>query len=566
LEERPVLILGAGVNGLSLARELTLNGVSVWVVDVADLGSGATSRSSRLIHGGLRYLEYGDFSLVRESLAERSRLLQLAPHCIRPLRLHIPVRRRCGGWLNASFRFLGASRFKAVNWVARFSRQKTERGLWLIRAGLWFYDRFAARSAGREFFQSHVVHNLGNSGTPEFSEGSYRWTCSYSDAQMIAPERFCVALANDARQAADETGVDFRLLTYHEVTRSGSDVTLRPIHENGPEQTVRPAVLVNATGAWGDRTLEDLNVESRRLLGGTKGSHFITYHAELRNRLKENGIYAESADGRMVFVLPLGDGTLVGTTDERFEGDPREAIATDRELDYLIEMVNEVLGNLVLTREDISLHYSGVRPLPHSGSRSPGAISRGHSIEHHADASLQILTLVGGKLTTARAFGELVCDDVLSILDQTRKADTRSRPLPGGKNYPASQAAIDEACEQIADRNGWPIASVRAVWSLFGSETENVIHDLATDDTTQLDGSEIPLCVVKWIIKHEWVSRLSDLVERRLMLVYQPRLTRRALTQLAECLAETGRLNLNGIEPIVTEQVERLQRMYGRQI
>jgi glycerol-3-phosphate dehydrogenase len=558
------LILGAGVNGLSLARELTLNGISVWVVDAADLASGATSRSSRLIHGGLRYLEYGDFSLVRESLAERARLLQLAPHCMRPIRLHIPVRRRYGGWLNAVFRFLGASRFRAVNWVAAFSRQKSERGLWLIRAGLWFYDRFAARSKGHESFEPHAVHHLSDSGTPEFENKRFRWTCSYSDAQMIAPERFCVALANDARQAARETGVEFRLLTYHQATRSDSDVSLCPIDKTEPEQSIRPAVLVNATGAWGDRTLETLDVESRRLLGGTKGSHFITYHAGLRSRLKENGIYAESADGRMVFVLPLGAGTLVGTTDERFEGDPREAVASDRELDYLIEMVNEVLGNLGLTRDDVALHYSGVRPLPHVASSSPGAISRGHSIQHHPNADLPMLTLVGGKLTTARAFGEYACDAVLSILNKNRTVDTRSRPLPGGKNYPGSTSALDETCQRISAESGWPIASVYAVWSLFGSETGNLIRDLVSNETTLLDGTDIPLCTVRWLIEHEWVHCLSDLVERRLMLVYQPHVTRRALTQLSECLADAGRLAPDDIERCMAKQVERLRQVYGR--
>src|SRR5688572_3873967 len=184
-----VLILGAGINGAALARELVLNGLSVCVVDKADIASGATARSSRLIHGGLRYLEHGEFDLVRESLGERTRLLRLAPQFVQPLRLLIPVRTRFTGVPTAAGRFFG--------WQpGRLSRQPTTRGLWLVRMGLRLYDAYAKDAV----LPRHRAHRTGQPGTVPVNREKYRWQCSYYDAQIPFPERFVLAMLQDARQ------------------------------------------------------------------------------------------------------------------------------------------------------------------------------------------------------------------------------------------------------------------------------------------------------------------------------------------------------------------------------
>src|SRR5262245_53690170 len=196
---QPVLILGAGINGAALARELVLNGVPVWVVDTADIASGATAYSSRLIHGGLRYLEYGEFDLVRESLAERTRLLRLAPQFVRPLRLFIPVRGRWSGLWAAARRFLHLR-------PATSGGASGSRGLWLVRTGLWMYDRFARDP----LLPERAMYRADDPRAPAVDLETFRWECAYSDAAIQFPERFVVALLQDARLEAARQGIDFR--------------------------------------------------------------------------------------------------------------------------------------------------------------------------------------------------------------------------------------------------------------------------------------------------------------------------------------------------------------------
>lgn len=561
-DESPVLILGAGINGAAVARELTLNGVSVCVVEAHDIACGATSRSSRLIHGGLRYLEVGDIDLVRESLEERARLLRLAPQYVRPLRLSIPVRRRLGGLRAAPFRFLAGSRFRPLQRLAARVERPLERGLWVVHGGLSLYDRLA----GRVQIEPHRVVPVSDTSAPAVDPEKYRWVCTYTDGQMRYPERFVVALLEDARRLAHENGCAFELFTHcramldngrAQVYRSDDD---RVVHE------VTPRVVVNATGAWGDWTLEELHVPAERLFGGTKGSHIVTYHRRLREMLGDGGVYAEAPDGRLVFVLPFGTGVLIGTTDEPFPRPPDEAVATEDELEYLLGMVGEVFPDLELTRDDVDLHYSGVRPLPYTVGQPPGAVPRGHWIKTHRTDGLSVLTLIGGKLTTCRAFGELVADDVLSLLDCRRERDTRDRPVPGGENHPPDEKALHEEWRRLTATSGLTVAQLRAVWELFGSRTESVLASPGVASTETLAGTDLPAGLVAWIIEHEWAATLEDLVERRLMLLYQPDLAETCLRQLAGYLVRAGRLQDSDVDVAVESTIDRLHGHYGKHV
>ncbi|MEX2285729.1 MAG: FAD-dependent oxidoreductase, partial [Planctomycetaceae bacterium] len=400
---QPVLILGAGINGCAVARELLLNGIPVCIVDANDIAWGATSRSSRLIHGGLRYLEYGDFRLVRESLQERSRLRKLAPQFVKPLRLHIPVRRRFAGLCQSAFRFLGGDRISKTRWLAALVPNRSERGLWLVRLGLWFYDRFAW---GREFPKHRVVR--AGSGDGPAVDADYRWLCGYTDAQMRYPERFVLALLEDARRLAAEHGLEFSVFTYHHVALDGTYARVEQRSDGCVSSKFDPSLVINSTGAWGDLTLAELGMSSPPLFGGTKGSHLVSFEPRLRAALGDDGVYAETSDGRLIFVLPFGDSVLVGTTDERFSGPPDDAIATEQELDYLIGMINHLFPQLTFTRGHVHMHYAGVRPLPASVAGKTSSITRDHFIETHSRGPLAVWTLVGGKLTTARALAEQV--------------------------------------------------------------------------------------------------------------------------------------------------------------
>jgi glycerol-3-phosphate dehydrogenase len=564
--DRPtVLILGAGINGCSVARELVLNGVGAWIVDTHDVACGATSRSSRLIHGGLRYLEYGDFRLVRESLAERTTLCKLAPHLVEPLRLYIPVARRRGGLLQSASRFLGLTRSKMLSRLTRLLQRPSERGLWTVDIGLWLYDRFASDPETPR----HSVHDLAEAGVPRVDRSKYRWLCGYSDAQMRFPERYSVSLLADARKIAGETNVDFRLFTYSQA--EFADGSLRISTAAGDVLSCTPPLVINATGAWGDLTLGRLHVPSQRLFGGTKGSHFITYQAALKEAIGSAGVYAEAADGRLIFVLPFGGAVLVGTTDERFDEPPERAVASDAELTYLLSTVNQLFPDVHLSRTDVTLTYSGVRPLPYAAGGAEEAISRDHSVEVHAHHGIPVLTLVGGKLTTSRAFGELVADEVLHRLSIARSATTVARCVPGGECVPRDRAALAQRWQELASQFGLTVEQVRAMWALCGSRVAEILEtqrigDLDPACGTSVCGSSLPRIFVRWVIEHEWVQRIEDLVERRLMLVYEPGLSRRTIGELADLLAEAGKLDPTAKTDTVDVAVHRIETVYGREI
>ncbi|MGD9854925.1 MAG: glycerol-3-phosphate dehydrogenase/oxidase [Planctomycetaceae bacterium] len=553
---RPVLILGAGINGCALARELVLNGVPVILVDQADIATGATAKSSRLIHGGLRYLEYGDFRLVAESLAERERMLRLAPQFVRPLKLSIPVSRRFGGFLQSAVRFLRLSRFPVTRRIAALVPAHAPRGLIVVRIGLWLYD-WIARSS---LLPGHRVRRVGEPGAPSVDAATFHWVCSYYDAQMPFPERFVLALLEDARQAA-ETGVDFQVLPYHQAEFRGRTAEIRPLTGNGLRREFEPAAVINATGAWGDLTLKAMGVDTEPLFGGTKGSHLITTHAGLRRALGDGGVYAEAADGRLVFILPFGESVLVGTTDERFRGPPGEAVATEQELEYLIGMVNEVFPKISLTRKDVHLHYCGVRPLPRMSSGRTGSIPRGHWIHSSVNEGMRIETLIGGKLTTCRAFAEEAADRVFELLGLLRTRDTRDRLIPGAEEYPAD---VKPWCAALADETGYSAEQVEAVFLLIGTRAREVLTGGGPLGTScSIPGTDLPICFVDRVIAEEWVSTLGDLVERRLGLIFTTGLSRDTLEVLADRLCLSGIVTAESRDREISDCLTRLQERYG---
>jgi glycerol-3-phosphate dehydrogenase len=560
-----VLILGAGINGCSVARELVLNGVDVWLVEKNDIAFGATSRASRLIHGGLRYLEYADFHLVRESLAERGRLCKLAGHLVEPLRLYIPVAERTSGLIQSGLKFIGATRSTTLNWLTRPLQHKSERGLWAIEIGLSLYDRFAADPN----MPPHTVHEANEPGVPRVDRARFRWLCGYSDAQMRFPERYCVALLEDARQVAESSGVEFRLFTYSQAEFVGEKVNVTDAR--GARSEMTPAIVVNATGAWGDLTLGQLHVSAPRLFGGTKGSHFVSYQAALKQAIGRAGIYAEAADGRLIFVLPFGDAVLVGTTDEHFDAPPETAVASDAELAYLVSTVNELFPDVHLSRADVTLTYSGVRPLPYVGEASAASISRDHSIAVHSHGRIAVLTLVGGKLTTSRALGELVTDAVLARLGITRSAMTVGRYLPGSKGLPEDASQRESAKQQVASQFGLSREQISAIWELCGTLSGEILRTQQSADAEprrleNVTGSALPRTYVRWVIEHERVERLEDLIERRLLLLYDPQLSRRTLEELADLLVESGRLNAAEKPTAIDCALQRLLEIYARKL
>ncbi|HEY2411019.1 MAG TPA: FAD-dependent oxidoreductase [Pirellulaceae bacterium] len=507
MTDKPIVILGGGINGAAAARELVLNGQSVWLVDTADLAFGATAYSSRLIHGGLRYLEFGEFSLVKESLDERARLLRLAPHLVRPLRLFIPVQNEWGGFLQAGLKFFN---------LLPKGTKPAHRGLRVVQMGLALYDWYSWGGG----MPPRSQHRVDEANVPQINPAVGRNMWAYSDAQISYPERLVVNFLTDARRLAAEKGIDFRVLTYHRAVMEGKRVRLESVNsQQTPVEEIEPAAIINATGAWVDATLARLPAESRRLMGGTKGSHFLTFQPRLAELLRGQGVYTEARDGRPVFLLPFTNGgTLVGTTDIPFQGDPADVTATEDELSYLLSVVNDTFPTADVTRSDIVMHQCGVRPLPYVDAKTPAAITRRHQLVWNENCPLPLVSLVGGKLTTCRSLAEETAAAVLTRLDKKAIANSRERPIP--------QSAGDE---------------------LIAAATHGQISPAA----------------ISSVINDEWVTTLDDLVERRLVLHFSPHLSRELIERLTDELIRANKIAPDEASAAIDRCVSRLQHHFG---
>jgi glycerol-3-phosphate dehydrogenase len=422
-----VLILGGGINGAGLLRELALNGVDALLADRSDFAAGATSASSRMIHGGLRYLENGEFRLVREALRERNRLLKHAAHAVKPLATTIPIFSRWSGFANAIKKF-----------VARNDRP-SKRGAALIKTGLTLYDIFAGRDRvlPRHKFSSRATALRRR---PQLHPGIV-CTATYYDAWVALPERLCLELIDDG--CALHPGA--AALNYCGAVRSeGDEVVLREA-VSGAELRVRPRAVVNASGAWIDFTDGALG-EKTALIGGTKGSHLVLDHPELLAATQGEEIYFENEDGRICLFFPIHGKVLVGTTDLRID-DPSQAVCDEAEIDYILDSITHVFPALPVGREHIVSHFCGVRPLPRTSDGATGRISRDHHCEILPPAngrSWPVYALVGGKWTTFRAFAEQVADKLFVQLGRTRCAHSRDLAIGGREPEPncADPAAL----------------------------------------------------------------------------------------------------------------------------
>ncbi|MGY8770378.1 MAG: FAD-dependent oxidoreductase [Pirellulales bacterium] len=556
-----VVILGAGINGVAIARELLLSGLSVTLIDKNDFASGTTPYSSRLIHGGLRYLEYAEFSLVKESLHERNRLLRLAPHLVKPLKLLIPTQTRFSGMVGSALKFLGLS-----SWV----KKSRPRGSWIVGIGLKFYDWFSADKV----LPKHRHLNAKQYHASSLNHKKYRSAFQYFDAQIVFPERFVLSMLVDAQQIAEESpDVKFRILTHCDAQLEGNIIKAVSNHphtadEKSAEFDFHPDAIINATGAWVDHCLQKIQIDSERLIGGTKGSHLISYHPKLLSALNtsglvECGIYAEAADGRPFFILPWNHGCLIGTTDIHFEGNPADAIAEQDEVNYLIQATNDVFPDVQLTRTDVQQHYCGVRPLPYVDAASAGAISRSHQLHRHQDSQLPVYSVIGGKLTTCRALAEETAQTILNDLSHAFHPKSRDRFYPGGEDL------VDLDLSASAERFGLTIDTVQLLYELEGSRVDQVLAACFEQQADSTDGvllvdTLIPIEYVHYCVDHYWCSTLADLVERRLMLIYQQNLTLNTLTELAQVLCQRQFLDNSDADIEVEQYAEQILKRFGK--
>ena len=533
LKEKPevsVLIIGGGINGIGTFRDLALNGVDVLLVERADFCSGASSASSHMAHGGIRYLENGEFRLVREAVQERNRLLQNAPHIVKPLPTTIPIFKQFSGLLNAPLKFLG------------MLNKPSERGSLVIKIGLMLYDAYS-RAQRKEDTQSVVPKHQflsrdkslakWNQLNPEIVN-----TATYYDGAILRPERLAVELILDAEAANPNA----HALNYVNMVGGSENTIILRDELTDETYDIRPKLVINAAGPWIDFANRKLGV-STRFIGGTKGSHIVLKHEELRKAIGEHEFYFENSDGRLVLLYPLFDRVLVGTTDVAMEN-PDEARCTDDEADYFLDMIKRIFPDLKISRENIVFRYSGVRPLPRSSASTTSQISRDHSIEvvsgDWTNLTFPVFSLVGGKWTSFRAFAEQVTDKVLAHLKLPRQKDTRALPIGGGRGYPRDPTDLKRQIESLSAWTGVTRERLKTLFERYGSRAESIATYMnGGTDFFLKSMPDYSRREIIFLVQHEKIFHLDDFVLRRSMLAMLGLVTREMIDELAGVFSNT---------------------------
>ncbi len=492
-----LIVIGAGINGAGIARDAAMRGLKVLLLDKGDISSGTTQWSTRLIHGGLRYLEYYEFSLVRESLKDREILLRIAPHLVRPLGFLVPI------------------------------YEYMSHGKLMIQLGMIAYDALSLEKSlerHRTFDREQTLER-----EPGLNPEGLKGAAFYYDAQVEYAERIAVENAVSAREHGAV------VLTYAKVDRlvvENGDVVGVEFEDllGGERYMARAPVTVNVAGPWVDEVLGGMDRyggSEERMIGGTKGSHLIV---DPFPGAPKTALYVEAReDARPYFIVPWNGRYLIGTTDIRYEGDLDLVVADEEEIDYLINETNHVIPEANLTRDSILFTYSGVRPLPYQPEGAEGSVSRGHTIYAHSEKYPRIgglVSIIGGKLTTYRNLARETVNEVYKKLGRKApKSRTHEVPLPGGatKDFEAFAAefkATSGLTEELAER----------LLRLYGARASDVL-ELAGDDPSLRMPLVSPFSVETGIIgaevlyafRYEMAQKLGDVLLRRSMVGMGPR-------------------------------------------
>ena len=550
LRDKPevsVLVIGGGINGVGVFRDLALQGVDVLLVDKGDFCSGVSMASSHMLHGGIRYLENGEFRLVREALHERNRLLINAPHLAKPLPTTIPIFKTFSGLFNAPMKFLG------------LLNKPAERGALVIKIGLLLYDLFVWGDSPMPK-HSFISRNKALRKWPAINP-DIQFAATYFDGAMSSPERLCVEIACDA----EKEGSHANALNYMSaIGTQDNQVQLRD-ELTGDQYLITPTVIVNAAGPWIDLANHVLGEETR-WIGGTKGSHVVLEHAELRNAIGDSEFFFEYVDSRIVLIFPFHDKVIIGTTDIRMD-DLDNVICSDEEIDYILNMVPQVFPDIKVSRDHIIFHFSGVRPLPPSNANQTGQISRDHSIKmiEPDDAHpYPILSLVGGKWTTYRAFAEKATDEVLTRLNLTRRSSTAEIPIGGGHDYPRTEQHQNDWIKQCAVDFSISIPYAQIKFERYGTRARDILaFSDQKDNPALISNPTYSRQEIAYIIENEKVAHLDDLLLRRSLIAWMGVSSNDLLNEIADIAAEILAWNSEQRQNEIDRTKKRLIGLHG---
>jgi glycerol-3-phosphate dehydrogenase len=469
-------VIGGGVNGCGIARDAAGRGNSVFLCEMNDLASGTSSWSTKLVHGGLRYLEYYEFRLVREALIEREILWQIAPHIIRPLRFVLP-------------------------------HHDGLRPAWLLRLGLFLYDHIGGRhllpptrsvDLRRDEVGKPLVPNRYTKGF-EYSD------CFVDDARLVVLT---------ARDAANR-GAKIRTRTRAVEIRQEQGIWQVTVENafSGERSAIRARVLVNAGGPWVEQVLASgSGVNAKAKVRLVQGSHII-----VRKLYEHDRAYMfQNGDGRIVFVIPYQDDfTLIGTTDRDYDGDPAKVKATSEEIKYLCDAVSEYLAKPVRP-EDVVWTYAGVRPLYDDGASDAKAATREYVFELDTPGGAPLLSIYGGKITTHRRLAEEALEKLAPYLEgaKAREGWTGKSPLPGGDMDVSAVAAL--SAELVRNYPFLNEAHANRLAHAYGTRASKLLGNAkSAGDLGQSFGASLTEAEVRYLMSYEWACTAEDIVWRR---------------------------------------------------
>lgn len=482
-----VIIIGAGINGAGIARDAAMRGLKVLLLDKSDLAAGTSSWSTRLIHGGLRYLEHGEIGLVRESLRERESLLRTAPHLVKPLPLLIPI------------------------------YDRARRHSFTIRAGMLAYDLLSfdkSLDTHRMLSREEVLRRA-----PGLNPEGLRGAALYYDAQVEYAERLVLENVLSAREHGAV------VITYARAERLIlQDRAVRGVEFTdvlaGDSHLAHASLVVNASGPWVDEVLAGFGLSSARLIGGTKGSHLVVAPFD---GAPPQALYAEaSADGRPFFIIPWNHLYLIGTTDVRYEGELDSLSADSSEIDYLLGATNLLFPQAHLTTDYVLYTYTGVRPLAYSDDRAERSITRRHFIHDHAPQLEGFLSIVGGKLTTYRNLSEQAVNLLFKKLGRRKnrpRSLTAQTPLPGAITSGAE--SFTSFSERFINNAVLPRATSERLLAIYGTRAASLLEMVAADRSLARPlGAETSALAaeVLFAFREEMAQTLADCLLRRTMI------------------------------------------------
>ena len=488
-----LFVIGGGINGCGIARDATGRGLSVVLAEMNDLASATSSASTKLFHGGLRYLEYFEFRLVREALIERETLLRAMPHISWPMRFVLPT--------HPDMRFESTTPTSRLLSIV-MPWMKGRRPNWLIRLGLFLYDTLG----GRQILPGTSRLDLTSAPEGRPLKDKYRQAYEYSDC-WIEDSRL---VALNARDAA-ERGADVRVRTKVLAARQEGGQWIVTVEDAGGVREIRAKMIVNAAGPWvGDIIHGKVRLNSTEGVRLVRGSHIVTKRLYDHNKC----YFFQGTDGRIIFAIPYEtDFTLIGTTDAE-QADPNvKPVCTPEERDYLCAFASEYFETPV-TADDVVWSYSGVRPLYNDGATSATAATRDYTLKVDTSAGAPVLNVFGGKITTYRRLAEHALDKIVPIVGGKAAGWTAGVPLPGG-DFPVGDvdrliAALKVAYPFLTDR--WATRLIKA----YGTEAATLLQgatgpaDLGRDFGATLTERE-----VRWLITHEFARTAEDVVWRR---------------------------------------------------